>query len=72
LIKNSIFDISVFKKYFYPLNFYEEEININDNNKNFFYLIQNKTYIFNFNSNSSNKMIKLSSKTLDSKIKIQK
>ena len=72
LIKNSIFDISVFKKYFLPLNLYEEEININDNNKNFFYLIQNKTYTFNFNSNSSNKMIKLSSKTLDSKIKIQK
>ena len=72
LIKNAIFDISVFKKYFYPLNLYEEDININDNNKNFFYLIQNKTYTFNFNSNSSNKMIKLSSKTLNSKIKIQK
>ena len=72
LIKNIIFDISVFKKYFYPYNLDEEEININDNNNNFFYLIQNKTYTFNFDSNSINKMIKLSSKTINSKIKIQK
>ena len=73
LIKNVIFDVSVFKKYFYPFNLDEGEININnDNNKNFFYLIQNKTYTFDFGSNNINKMIKLSSKTLNSKIKIQK
>ena len=70
LIKNEIFDISVFKKYFYPTNLNETEIDINNNDKNFFYLFNNQSYIFNLESNKINKMIKLSSKTPNSKIKI--
>ena len=70
LIKNEIFNISVFKKYFYPLYLNTSEIDINGNNKNFFYLVQNETYIFNFKNNSYNIMIKLSEKTLNAKVSI--
>ena len=71
-IKNQIFGTSVFKKYFYPLDLDEVEIDINGDEKNFFYLVQNKNYIFNFKKSDMNKMIKLSSKTLDSRVKIIK
>ena len=71
-IKNQIFGTSVFKKYFYPLDLDEAEIDINGDEKNFFYLIQNKNYIFNFKKSDMNKIIKLSSKTLSSRVKIIK
>ena len=64
LVKNLIFDISVFKKYFYPIKLHESEIFINEDNKNFLYLVQNQSYILNFESNTVNKMIKLSTKIL--------
>ena len=71
-IKNQIFGTSVFKKYFYPLDLDEVEIDINGDEKNFFYLVQNKNYIFNFKKSDMNKIIKLSSKTLSSRVKIIK
>ena len=70
LVKNIIFDISVFKKYFYPIKLHESEIFINEDNKNFLYLVQNQSYILNFESNTVNKMIKLS--TFNSIVKINK
>ena len=67
LIKNRIYSnqsISNFKKYFYPLNW--NNTIIKNDEINFLYLQSNKTYILDFNQNTINKMIKLSSK-----IKIQ-
>ena len=70
LIKNEIFNISVFTKYFYPLISNETQIDIEGDNKNSLYFSENGNYILNFKENSMNKMIKLSSKTPNSKIKI--
>ena len=72
LIKNRIFYISVFKKYFYPLIENETVLDIEADDKNFFYLGQNAEYTLNFKENSMNKMIKLSTKTLNSKVKVIK
>ena len=72
LIKNAIYDISVFKKYFYFLLPNESIINIKNDDKNFFYLGKNGLYIFNFTENSKNIMIKLSTKTPNAKIKVIK
>ena len=43
---------------------------LNEDNKNFLYLVQNQSYILNFESNTVNKMIKLS--TFNSIVKINK
>lgn len=40
--------------------------------KAFFYLIKDENYTFNFKQNSKNKMIKLSTKTPNSKVSIIK
>ena len=63
---------SVLKKYVYPLNLDESEININDDIEeiNYLYLAKNKSFTLNFSNNKIKKMIKLSHKTLNSKIKI--
>ena len=71
-IKNKIFSTSVFQKYFYPVNLYESDINIQNDDKNFFYLVKNKNYTFNFQESTMNKMIKLSKKTPNSKVTIIK
>ena len=70
LIKNEIFNISVFKKYFHPIYSNDSQIDIIGDDKNFFYLSKNGTYIFNIKQNSINKMIKLSTKTFNSKVTI--
>ena len=72
LIKNAIYDISVFKKYFYPIIYNESVINIKSDDKNFFYLGQSGVYTLNFTENFKNMMIKLSTKTSKAKIKIIK
>ena len=63
---------SVFKKYVYPLELDKSEININDDIEeiNYLYLEKNKSYTLNFEDNKIKKMIKLSHKTLKSKVKI--
>ena len=60
---------SVFKTYLFPLSLNEEEINIKD--EKFLYLEKNGSYILNFGENTNKKMIKLSRKTLNSKINIK-
>lgn len=73
MIKNRIYSnysISNFKKYFYPIVLTNKEINIKDNEKNFIYLKKDGTYKFNFQESSMKKMIKLSTKTPNAKIKI--
>ena len=73
-IRNFIFydNPIVIKKYLYPLNINEEEIKINEDNEeiNFLYLEKDKKYTLDFQGNKIKKMIKLSHKTLNSKIKI--
>ena len=72
-IRNYLYDAkyhSVFKTYLYPLELDKNEINIQ--NQNFLYLEKNKRYTLNFGENEIKKMIKLSRKTLNSKIKIIK
>ena len=61
---------SVLKKYVYPMNLNESEIVINDDLEeiNYLYLQKNKYYTLNFQDNKIKKMIKLSHKTLNSKI----
>ena len=63
---------SVLKKYLYPMNLEDREIIINDDEEeiNFLYLEKNKSYVLNFEKNKIKKMIKLSHKTLNSKVKI--
>ena len=70
-VKVELFDISVLKKYFYPLNL-NSEIYIKDNEENFFYLQQSKTYTFIFIENQINKMIRLSDKTPNADVAISK
>ena len=64
---------SVLKKYLYPYDLDESEIIIDDNIEeiNYLYLVKNKIYTLNFENNVIKKMIKLSEKTLNSKIKIK-
>ena len=71
-IKNKVLGTSVFQKYFYPVTFNESEIEINGDEKNFFYLMKDENYTFNFKKNSMNKMIKLSAKTPNAKVSIIK
>ena len=63
---------SVLEKYLYPADIDKDEIIINDDIEeiNFLFLEANKTYILNFEENKYKKMIKLSHKTLNSKVKI--
>ena len=63
---------SVVKRYLYPMNLTGYEIIINDDIEeiNFLYLEVNQTYKLNFEGSKMKKMIKLSHKTLDSKVKI--
>ena len=70
-IKVELFDISVLKKYFYPLNI-NGEINIKNDESNFLYLQQSKSYTLNLEGNTMNKMIKLSDKTPNAEITIDK
>ena len=73
-IRNFIyFSTMVIKKYLYPLNLNENEIIINDTNEeiNFLYLEKDKIYTLNFKENTIKKILKLSHKTLNSKIKIK-
>ena len=64
-IKNEIYDISFFKQYFYPLNLNIKRIEMDS--QSFLYLKVGHTYNLNF---KQKKMIKLSEKTLNSKIYI--
>ena len=69
-IKNEIYDISVFKKYVYPLDL--TEIKINDE-INFLYLEKSaESYTLDFTQNTVNKILKLSKKTPNSKVKLTK
>jgi hypothetical protein len=64
-IKNEIYDISFFKQYFYPLNLNIKRIEMDS--QSFLYLKVGHTYNLNF---KQKKMIKLSEKTLNSKVYI--
>ena len=66
-----LFDISVLRKYFYPINL-NSEINIKNDEQNFLYLQQSKSYTIIFEGNTMIKMIKLSDKTFDSVVTISK
>ena len=71
-IRNFIYtNPAVLTKYFLPI--FNEEIKINDDVEeiNFIYLDTNKTYTLNFAENKNKKMIKLSYKTLNSKVYIK-
>ena len=73
-IRNHLWtNIAVLTKYFLPIFNEEEEIKINDNAEeiNFIYLDANKIYTLNFEENKNKKMIKLSYKTLNSKVYIK-
>ena len=76
LIKNEIFNFSVFKRYFKPIYTNGSYINIIEDDTDFFYLNKDCTYFFNFQQSLKNIILKLSSKTFNSKIiiimKIQK
>ena len=57
------------KKYLYPKDIPEEKISVKGNELNFVYLQKDKTYTFDFSENIiAKRVIKLSRKTLDSKI----
>ena len=72
-IENDVYDISVFNKYFYPLNLEGKTINIVDDEVNFLYLEKNsESYVLDFSKNKMNKILKLSTKTFNSKVKITK
>ena len=72
-IRNSLyFSTSVFKRYLYPLDLSNKIIHIQgDNSINYLYLEKGKTYTIFIDDNLIDKIIKLSRKTLDSKIKIK-
>jgi hypothetical protein len=71
IINVELFDISVLRKYFYPINL-NSEINIKNDEQNFLYLQQSKSYSIIFEGNTMIKMIKLSDKTFDSVVTISK
>ena len=70
-VQINIFDISVIRKYVYPKSI-TSEINIINDQKIFIYLLKNyfDNYIFNFEGNTMNKIIKLSEKTPESIVNI--
>ena len=75
MIKNRIYSnysISNFKQYVYPTAPKTEGINIKDNEINFIYLKKDSTYQLNFQESSMKKMIKLSTKTPNAKVKTSK
>ena len=63
--------LSNLRKYLYPKDIPEEKISIKENELNFIYLQKDKTYTFDFSENIiAKRVIKLSRKTLESKIVI--
>ena len=72
-VRNSLyFSPSVFKRYLFPLDLSNDEIIISEEKPiNYLYLEKNKIYILNFKENSRKKMIALSRKTINSKVKIK-
>ena len=73
-IRNSLYfkgQPSVFKKYVFPLNLESKVIDISGNKINFLYLEKDKIYTLDFKNNSIQKVIKLSRKTLNSKVVIK-
>lgn len=73
-IRNSLYfkdQPSVFKKYVFPLNLEGKALDISGNKINFLYLEKDKTYTLDFQNNSIQKIIKLSRKTLDSKVVVK-
>ena len=71
LIKNEIFDLSDFKKYINPIYSDKTHINIIEDDTNFFYLNKDSTYFFHFQQSLKNIILKLSSKTFNSKVIIK-
>ena len=69
-IKNELYEntISVFKKYLYPLNLNNTEINIINDTINYLYLKTNVTITLNFEKNDFVLSMLLSSKTVNSDI----
>ena len=73
-IRNTLYfekDPSVFQKYLYPLDLKNKKIDISGNSINYLYLQKDVTYELNYEDNSIKKMIKLSRKTLNAKVKIK-
>ena len=71
-IKNEIYNISVFNKYVYPLDLTQTQLEINDE-INFLYLEKNaESYTLDFAQNTVKKILKLSKKTPNAKVKIIK
>ena len=71
-IKNEVYNISVFNKYVYPLDLTQTQIEINDE-INFLYLEKRaESYTLDFAQNTLKRILKLSKKTLNSKVKITK
>ena len=65
----SEYSLSNLIKYVYPVNLFEKNIEITSNNLNYLYLKKDHTYTLDFKeSNITKKLIKLSRKTLNSKI----
>ena len=69
-IKTSNVYTTVLQKYVQPKDLSNNEINIKNDEQSFLYLLKDKTYEINFGQNTLDKIIKLSDKTFDSKIKI--
>ena len=70
-VRNNLYDsfnTSTFKKYLYPIELSSKNISIVGNNINFLYLKKNESYHLDFKNNTIKKMIKLSRKTLNSKV----
>ena len=71
-IKNEVYNISVFNKYVYPLDLIQTKLEINDE-INFLYLEKNaESYTLDFAQNTVKKILKLSKKTPNAKVKIIK
>ena len=73
-IRNNLYfkdNPSVFEKYVFPLNLENKVLDISGNKINFLYLEKDKTYTLDFQDNSIQKIIKLSRKTLNSKVVIK-
>ena len=62
---------SILKRYIAPIDLSNQEIYIKGNPISFLYLLKNKKYNLTFEENSSIKMISLSKKTINSKVKIK-
>ena len=73
-VKNNLYFkdcISVYKKYLYPLNLEQKEIDISENTINFLYLEKDKVYYLKYENHLIRKIIKLSRRTLMSIVKIK-